>query len=204
MIAIDIEQKMRSYQGHTILKVKAQIALNSVTKIYGPSGCGKTTLLKIIAGLVVPQKGKIRVGNDVWLDSEAKVNLLPQQRKVGFIFQDYALFPNMTVVKHLQYATDDKVWINRLLHFGRLETLQQHKPQYLSGGQQQRLAILRALAIKPRILLMDEPFSALDQDMRGVIINELKVLIDELSCTCLIVSHNPDELAFIANAELRL
>jgi len=204
MIAIEIEKKMRTYEGHTVLRVNTQIAPGSITKVYGPSGCGKSTLLKVIAGLVSPEKGKIIVDDVVWEDTATKFSLKPQQRKVGFVFQHYALFPNMTVLEHLQYATDDAAWINRLLHFGRLETLVKHKPEYLSGGQQQRLAILRALAIKPRLLLMDEPFSALDMDMRGVIINELKGLIRELKCTALIVSHNPNEVDAITNEELAL
>jgi molybdate transport system ATP-binding protein len=204
MIAIDIEKKMRTYEGHSILRVNTQIASGSITKVYGPSGCGKSTLLKIIAGLVIPEKGKITVDDTLWEDTDARFSLSPQQRKVGFVFQNYALFPNMTVLQHLQYATDDEAWIDRLLHFGRLETLVKHKPEYLSGGQQQRLAILRALAIKPKLLLMDEPFSALDMDMRGVIITELKGLIAELGCTALIVSHNPNEVDAIADGELAL
>lgn len=204
MIAIDIEKKMRTYQGHTILKVNTQITANAITKIYGPSGCGKTTLLKIIAGLIIPEKGKITVNNQLWQDTETRFSLSPQQRKVGFVFQNYALFPNMTVLQHLQYASNDAAWINRLLNFGRLETLANHKPEYLSGGQQQRLAILRALAIKPKVLLMDEPFSALDPDMRGILIVELKALIAELGSTCLIVSHNPEEVDTIADSELCL
>jgi molybdate transport system ATP-binding protein len=204
MIAIDIEKKMRTYEGHTVLRVNTQIVEGSITKVYGPSGCGKTTLLKVIAGLVIPEKGKITVDGVVWEDTSAKFSLKPQLRKIGFVFQNYALFPNMTVLEHMQYATDDTAWIDRLLHFGRLETLVKHKPEYLSGGQQQRLAIIRALAIKPDLLLMDEPFSALDMDMRGVIIGELKGLISELGCTTLIVSHNPEEVSGIANGTLAL
>ncbi len=118
----------------------------------------------------------------------------PQKRMTGFVFQDYALFPNMNVLEHLEYATNDTAWIKRLLHIGKLDNLVMHKPEYLSGGQQQRLAILRALAIKPKLLLMDEPFSALDPEMKTDLINKLKILFDELGATVLIVSHNPQEL----------
>jgi molybdate transport system ATP-binding protein len=204
MITIDIEKKMRTYAGHTLLRVNARMETGSITKVYGASGCGKTTLLKIIAGLVFPEKGKISVNDVLWQDTAGRMNLSPQQRNVGFVFQDYALFPHMSVLKHLQYASDNKEWINRLLHFGKLETLASHKPLYLSGGQQQRLAILRALAVKPKVLLMDEPFSALDPEMRTAIISELKELIAELGCTTLIVSHNPDEVAGMADGELRM
>lgn len=204
MIAISIQKQMRTYAGHVTLHVDTQIAPRTITKIHGPSGSGKTTLLKIIAGLIIPEKGTITVKGQVWQDSARKYTMPVQQRNVGFVFQQYALFPNMTVLQHLRYATNDEQWIARLLCFGRLDTLTSHKPEYLSGGQQQRLAILRALATKPQLLLMDEPFSAIDADMRGLIITELKDLIAELRCTTLIVSHNPDELAGIADSELRI
>jgi molybdate transport system ATP-binding protein len=199
MIVIDIEKKMRTYEGHRILKFKAGVAQNSITRITGPSGSGKTTLLKTIAGLAHPEKGKIMIDSNTWLDTDTKVNLSPQQRKCGFVFQNYALFPNMTVKEHLEYATTDQEWINELLHFVKLETLTRHKPEYLSGGQQQRLAIIRALAIKPRVLLMDEPLSALDVEMRQVMIPQLKTLIKKINTTCLIVTHNPQELDEIAD-----
>ena len=108
----------------------------------------------------------------------------------------------MTVQQHLEYATDDQEWIKRLLQIGKLETLTNHKPEYLSGGQQQRLAILRALAIKPKLLLMDEPFSALDPEMKSALTSKLKLLFDELGTTVLIVTHNPQELEGIAKQEL--
>jgi molybdate transport system ATP-binding protein len=199
MILIDIEKKMRAYEGHRLLQVKAEIAQNSITRITGPSGSGKTTLLKIIAGLTHPEKGKILANGITWVDTDTKMNLSPQKRKCGFVFQGYALFPNMTVKEHLEYATSDQDWINELLHFARLETLTRHKPEYLSGGQQQRLAIIRALAIKPKVLLMDEPFSALDMDMRQLMIPQLKALIGKIAATCLIVTHNPQELREIAD-----
>jgi molybdate transport system ATP-binding protein len=185
-----------------VLKIAAEFAAGSITKIYGPSGAGKTTFLKIIAGLTDPEKGKITVDDIVWLDTSAKLSLSPQKRKTGFVFQNYALFPNMTVQQHLEYATDDQQWIKRLIVVGKLETFLEHKPEYLSGGQQQRLAILRAMAIKPKLLLMDEPFSALDHKMKSEIIAELKSLWNELGTTVLIVSHNPQELEGLTELEI--
>jgi molybdate transport system ATP-binding protein len=204
MISIDIEKKLKVYQGQQVLKIAKQFADGSITKIYGPSGVGKTTFLKVIAGFIRPEKGKIINDSISWLDTSSKINLPPQKRRVGFVFQDYALFPNMTVQQHLEYATKDTEWINRLLAIGKLETLTTHKPEYLSGGQQQRLAILRALAIKPKLLLMDEPFSALDPEMKLALINDLKILFEELGTTALIVTHNPQELEGLATSELKI
>ena len=202
MINIDIEKKLKTHQGQQLLKIAQEFPTGSITKIYGPSGAGKTTFLKIIAGFVKPEKGTITVDNITWLDTSSKICMPPQKRMVGFVFQDYALFPNMTARQHLEYATDDTSWIKRLLEIGRLENIALHKPGYLSGGQQQRLAILRALANKPKLLLMDEPFSALDSKMKTTLISNLKMLFDELRITVLIVSHNPHELGMFAADEL--
>ncbi|WP_259068899.1 ATP-binding cassette domain-containing protein [Mucilaginibacter sp. X4EP1] len=198
MICIDIEKKIKTYQGQQALKVSGDFAAGSIVKINGPSGAGKTTFLKIVAGFIQPERGNIIVNDRVWLDTALKISLSPKKRMAGFVFQDYALFPNMTVKEHLEYATADNEWINHLLKIGKLETLTTHKPQYLSGGQQQRLAILRALATKPQLLLMDEPFSALDPENKTALINELKLVFNKLGTTVFMVSHNPQELEELA------
>src|SRR3978361_323403 len=129
MISIHIEKKLKTHQGGQLLKIARQFPVGSITKIYGPSGVGKTTFLKIIAGFIAPEKGFIKVDNVTWLDTHAKVFMQPQKRIAGFVFQDYALFPNMNVQQHLEYATNDGKWINRLLAIGKLETLIKHKPE---------------------------------------------------------------------------
>jgi molybdate transport system ATP-binding protein len=204
MIAVDIEKKLKGYNGLQVLRVKKEILPGGITRITGPSGAGKTTFLKMIAGLIVPDMGFIKANDAIWFDASPKINLSPQQRHVGFVFQDYALFPNMTVKQHLQYATDDKAWIARLLKISGLEAFVDSKPDHLSGGQQQRLAIVRALAIKPKLLLMDEPFSALDLNMKSALIKDLQILFKELGATVLIVSHNPQELDGISNDALEI
>ena len=204
MIAIDIEKKLKAYNGLQVLRIKKDFATGTISRITGPSGAGKTTLLKMIAGLVSPDGGVISVNGSTWFNRAEKINLTPQQRKTGFVFQDYALFPNMTVKQHLEYATDDAEWITRMLKIGQLDNFISQKPEHLSGGQQQRLAILRALAIKPALLLMDEPFSALDVKMKSGLIADLQSLFKELGATVLIVSHNPQELDGISEDELVL
>jgi molybdate transport system ATP-binding protein len=202
MIRIAIEKNLKAYQGKQVLKIEKEFSIGTITNIFGPSGSGKTTFLKMIAGLVMPDKGSIVVDDVVWFDASVNVNLPSQKRMPGFVFQDYALFPNMTVKQHLEYATNDSDWIKRLLIIGKLETLTEHKPEYLSGGQQQRLAILRALAIKPKLILMDEPFSALDPEMKSGLINDLKLVFSEIGVTALIVSHNQQELGDLADGEM--
>lgn len=202
MIAINIEKKLKAYNGLQVLRIKKEFIPGSITRITGPSGAGKTTLLKMIAGLITPDDGSIAIDGTTWFDKVKKINLTPQQRKTGFVFQDYALFPNMTVRQHLEYATKNAEWITRLLTIGQLDAFTDHKPAHLSGGQQQRLAILRALAIKPKLLLMDEPFSALDLKTKGTLIADLQVLFREIGATVLIVSHSPQELDGISEDEL--
>jgi molybdate transport system ATP-binding protein len=202
MIAANVRKKLRSGYGQVDLQVKLLASTGSIIVIHGPSGAGKSTFLRILAGLMTADEGKIAVNNRIWLDTSKGVTLSTQKRRLGFVFQNYALFPTMTVMQHLEYGTNDKQWIDRLLKIGHLDGLADRKPEYLSGGQQQRLAILRALTIKPALLLMDEPFSALDQKTKADLIADLKVIWDEFKMTVIIISHNPQELADIATQEI--
>lgn len=204
MIEVSINKMIKTYKGNSQLLVEDSFLMGSVTKVYGPSGVGKTTFLKILAGLITPEKGIIKVGDQLWLDTNKKINWKPQQRKVGFVFQDYALFPNMTVSQHLSYATEDYLLMERLLQIGKMDSFQNHRPQHLSGGQQQRLAILRALALKPKLLLMDEAFSALDDELRESLIPELKILLKEFNTTTIIVSHHAHETSGFADRDLKI
>ena len=190
MIQLDLTKQIKTYDG-SLLRINTRFASCRITQITGPSGAGKTTLLKMLAGLIRPDQGRIQVGDQVWLDTGAAICLEPQKRGVGFVFQDYALFPHMTVEKHLLYGTRDELYIQQLLQTGRLEPFRRHKPRHLSGGQQQRLAILRALATRPKLLLMDEPFTALDNALKGELIADLKQLLTAMQTTCLVVTHQP-------------
>ena len=194
MIELDISKQVKSYQGFVELKVKTTFESESISRISGPSGVGKTTLLRIIAGLVTPEKGTISVDDDLWFDADRKFSRKTQDRNVGFVFQDYALFPNMTVEQQLRYGSADEDYIDHLLGIGQMEAFRKSLPKQLSGGQQQRLAILRALSTKPKLLLLDEPFSALDQVLKSQLILNLKVLFSEQKTTVLLVTHASDEI----------
>jgi molybdate transport system ATP-binding protein len=193
MITVDIEKKIKTYEGYELLQVKTIFPNKSITTIHGPSGSGKTTFLRVLAGLAQPDKGKIEVNGDVWLDIQQDICLSPQLRAAGFVFQDYALFPSMTVYQHLQYSDAEDSYIERLLALGKMESFKNHKPNQLSGGQQQRLAIMRALSARPKVLLMDEPFSSLDSKLKASLLPELRELIIELGITCIVVTHYPFE-----------
>ncbi|WP_231424842.1 MULTISPECIES: sulfate/molybdate ABC transporter ATP-binding protein [Pedobacter] len=193
MIAIDINKRIGRGPGSFRLQVKTVFQFNSVTRILGPSGVGKSTLLKILAGFITPDSGLIKFGDAVWFDSQIKYSKMVQERNVGFVFQDYALFPNMTVAQHLHYGSDNADYINQLLELGELTSLKERLPRQLSGGQQQRLAILRALSTKPKLLLMDEPFAALDSALKIRIMERLKSLFEEQQTTVLMVTHQDQE-----------
>lgn len=207
MIKIRIRKKLNMADGASDLMVDAELPLQNITALYGPSGAGKTTLLKIIAGLVNPEDGFIEVNGEVWLDTSKKINLPPQKRNIGFVFQDYALFPNMTVKQNLLYAAGknaDEKLINHLLNFTGLSTFANHKPGTLSGGQKQRVALARALVRKPSLLLLDEPLSALDNETRIQLQQGLLQLHSEYQFSALLVSHDVAEIYHLANHVLSI
>lgn len=168
-----------------------------VFAILGASGCGKSMTLKCIAGIETPDEGRIELNGRVLYDSAKKINLTPQKRRVGYMFQDYALFPNMTVEQNIKagmgkHPEEEKVrsYINRF----RLEGLEKHYPAQLSGGQKQRVAMVRMIASEPDILLLDEPFSALDSYLKWELEQEMRDMLAEVQKPVLFVSHNRDEV----------
>lgn len=207
MIKIRIRKKLNMADGVTDLIVDTELSLQNITALYGPSGAGKTTLLKIIAGLIDPEDGFIEVNGEVWLDTSKKINLPPQKRNIGFVFQDYALFPNMTVKQNLLYAAGknaDETLISHLLNLTGLSTFANHKPETLSGGQKQRAALARALVRKPSLLLLDEPLSALDNETRIQLQQELLQLHSEYHFNALLVSHDVAEVYRLASHVLSI
>lgn len=165
--------------------------------VLGASGCGKSMTLKCIAGIITPDEGKIVLDGRVLFDSKAKINLPPQQRKVGYLFQNYALFPHMTVSENIAVGikqVDKRAIIAKYLKLFYLEDLQNAYPRSLSGGQQQRVALARIFASEPDILLLDEPFSALDDYLKWQLELELAKILKLYNKNILFVSHNRDEI----------
>ncbi|WP_295769543.1 ATP-binding cassette domain-containing protein [uncultured Mucilaginibacter sp.] len=207
MISINIHKQLHMAQGKSMLNVNVQIASKSFTAIYGPSGAGKTSLLRMIAGLMPPEGGCIEVEDVTWFNSVKEISLPPQNRDIGFVFQDNALFPNMTVEENLLYALPknaDRSKVYKLLKMVGLDNLVRQRPELLSGGQKQRVALARALVRQPKVLLLDEPLSALDDINRVSLQSYLQQLHDEFGLTTIMVSHNVSEIFKLADNVIHL
>lgn len=196
MIEIDVFKQLGDEHKSMQLKVQLTIDKGDFLAIAGESGSGKTTFLRILAGLE-EASGKIIVNGKTWLDG--KINMQVQKRDIGFVFQEYALFDNMSVMENLLYVKKDKELANRLLEMSGLEKFAMRKPRTLSGGQKQRVSLCRAMMKKPVLLLMDEPLSALDVTMRKKLQNEIAMLHKEFDTTTIMVSHDPSEIYKLAN-----
>lgn len=206
MISIDIRKTLRGPTGGLQLQVQADIAQGSFVTLFGPSGAGKTTILRMLAGLVKPDSGRIEIEGKCWFDAARRIDVAPQQRAIGFVFQDYALFPNLSVRDNIAYAVSkgDGEWVDELLALAELGPLQERLPGTLSGGQKQRVALVRALARRPSLLLLDEPLSALDAEMRMQLQDELARLHQRFGLTTLLVSHDIGEVFRLSQRVLKL
>ena len=194
MAALTVDQirvPLRAFDLELTLEVESTIA------VVGPSGAGKTTLLRAIAGLVRPEAGSIAAGERVWFDAAREVCLAPDEREVGLVFQDYALFPHMTVRQNIEYARKKRA--DEYLERFRITALADVKPSTLSGGERQRVALARALARDPRVLLLDEPISALDAHTKASVRAELHELLGGLEIPALLVTHDFEDAAALAD-----
>jgi molybdate transport system ATP-binding protein len=206
VIEFHFQAQLFGADGPMAFDVAGALQAGEFAALFGPSGAGKTTLLRLLAGLGKPQAGRLVVDGKIWFDSERGIDLPPQRRAIGFVFQDHALFPNMTVRDNVAYALDkgDGAWLAELLEACGLTGLSERLPDTLSGGQKQRVALARALARKPKLLLLDEPLSALDLRLRLQLQDELRSLHRRFGLTTLMVSHDLGEVFKLAHKVLRM
>ncbi|CAM3395037.1 ATP-binding cassette domain-containing protein [Helicobacter labetoulli] len=201
-IHLRFSKTLLSNKGKFCLEVDKHITFGEFVAIFGKSGAGKTSILRILSGLDDVDSGYIRVGNEVWLDSQKGIFLPPQKRHIGFVFQNYALFPHLSVYQNICFGLQnkrDEGFANELIELMDLHSLKKARISQLSGGQSQRVALARALSQRPQILLLDEPFSALDVGMARTLQNELKKIHQHFKLTTLLVSHNLGEIFSLAS-----
>ncbi|RXJ86538.1 ABC transporter ATP-binding protein [Arcobacter sp. CECT 8985] len=196
MIKIDINKELIGSNGKMNLDVNLHIYKGDFVALTGLSGSGKTTLLRIIAGLE-ESNSHISVNGKIWQDE--KTNIPVQKRQIGFVFQDYALFPNMSVIENLLFVKNDIKLANELLEITELSKLKNRNVTTLSGGQKQRVSLCRALMNRPKLLLMDEPLSALDPAIRTKLQDEILTLHKKFNITTIMVSHDPSEIYRLSN-----
>lgn len=194
-LVVDIHKRLGAF--HLDVAFEAE---NGITCLLGPSGCGKSYTLKCIAGIERPDSGHIELDGRVLFDSEQKIDLPPQKRQVGYLFQNYALFPNMTVAQNIRcglHREKDKALreqrLREMIRLMRLEGLEKHRPYQLSGGQAQRVALARIMVSEPQLLMLDEPFSALDGHLRDLLKIELRDILRSYGREVLMVTHSREE-----------
>jgi molybdate transport system ATP-binding protein len=186
-----ISHPLRSFR----LDVTLEVGHEPVALV-GPSGAGKTTILRAVSGLLSPEEGRVALGANVWLDTAQGIRLRPEERSVGFVFQDYALFPHLTVRENVAYGAAGT--IDPLLERLGLTGLVDERPGEISGGERQRVAVARALARRPQVLLLDEPLAALDSHTRARVRAELRALLDDLDLPTVLVTHDFQDAAALA------
>ena len=205
MVLLNIENLSHSFSDNIILKdVNLSLKSGEVMCLLGPSGCGKTTLLRLISGLEETSKGRISLGG-VQVSVDDRMIVAPEYRNIGLVFQDYALFPHMTVYENVAFGLRDLSEMERstqimdsLSHVSMLDYIDRY-PNELSGGQQQRVSLARAIAPKPTLILMDEPFSGLDARLRDAVREETLSVIRETGASTIVVTHDPQEAMYMAD-----
>ncbi|MCR4319411.1 MAG: ATP-binding cassette domain-containing protein [Candidatus Brocadiaceae bacterium] len=198
MLNISLQKTWKEFS----LDVTFEIPRGKVTALFGPSGAGKSSILRIISGLEMADGGMVSHRKEVWFDEAQRIHLPPQQRSIGFVFQDFALFPHLTVERNVAYGIKGKNRLNELkdlISLVGLSGYESYYPAQLSGGQKQRVALIRALARKPDLLLLDEPLSALDWETRRQLQEDLKRIIKQFQVTTLYVTHDVTEVYKLAD-----
>jgi molybdate transport system ATP-binding protein len=198
MLAARLQKKLP----HFSLDVELRCPAGRILVLTGPSGSGKTTLLRLLAGLDDPDTGTVTMGETVWRDTDLGLRVKPQDRGVGLVFQEYSLFPHMTLAQNVSYAATDQVFVAELLRLFGIEHLAKAKPRSMSGGERQRGALCQALARRPKVLLLDEPFSALDAATRLTLRKELLAVRARFAIPIVHVTHDLAEAAFLGDQVL--
>lgn len=204
MLKIDIEHPMLTSYGRSTLKVDINVERGEFVCLSGASGIGKTTLLRIISGLIKPKCGVVEFDGESWCDTDHNIYVSARKRHTALMFQDYALFPNMTIEEQIRYAQREKdgARVAQLLDSFNLTALAKRRPNQLSGGQRQRVALARALASNPTMLLLDEPLSALDRDIKLSLMEQIRDAHKELGTISMMVCHDEDEIKQLASSVL--
>ncbi len=202
---LQVQRRLQAAGQAFVLDVSLQCTQRQVV-LFGPSGAGKSLTLKAVAGLLRPGQGHVRVQGQTLFDAATGVDLPPQRRRLGYVFQDYALFPHLSVRQNVAFGLE-KGWLNprvgqrfdaveQWLHAFRIDTVGDLLPSQISGGQRQRTALARALVTQPQALLLDEPFSALDHDLRQHLRHELRAVLARTGIPLLLISHDPQDIRF--------
>ena len=207
-LILEIKDLYHSYSEHalSIENINLEIGSGDRVSILGPSGCGKSTLLRLIAGLEKPDQGEIRINDIKVSDNE---NLIPpEKRNIGLVVQEKALFPHLSVFENICFGIkknkDKDLIASELLNLLKIDNLKNKYPHEISGGEQQRVALARSLAPKPNFLMLDEPFSALDEDLKETLYKDISQVFLDMSCAILLVTHDRNEAEIMTNKQMRM
>ena len=207
-LILEIKNLSHSYDetNQIIQNINLEIEKSDRVAILGPSGCGKSTLLRLIAGLEKPNLGQITIDGTVV--STEKLIVPPEKRKIGLVVQEKALFPHLSVYDNIGFGIkkniDKKTITNDLLELLKIDSLKNKYPHEISGGEQQRVALARSLAPNPKLLMLDEPFSALDKDLKGVLYEEISQVFSERGSTILLVTHDSQEAEIMTKKQMKM
>ena len=207
-LILEIKDLYHSYSEHalSIENINLEIGSGDRVSILGPSGCGKSTLLRLIAGLEKPDQGEIRI-NDIKV-SDNKNLIPPEKRNIGLVVQEKALFPHLSVFENICFGIkknkDKDLIASELLNLLKIDNLKNKYPHEISGGEQQRVALARSLAPKPSFLMLDEPFSALDEDLKETLYKDISQVFSDMSSAILLVTHDRNEAEIMTNKQIRM
>ena len=207
-LILEIKNLYHSYSEHalSIENINLEIGSGDRVSILGPSGCGKSTLLRLIAGLEKPDQGEIKI-NDIKV-SDNKNLIPPEKRNIGLVVQEKALFPHLSVFENICFGIkknkDKDLIASELLNLLKIDSLKNKYPHEISGGEQQRVALARSLAPKPNFLMLDEPFSALDEDLKETLYKDISQVFSDMSSAILLVTHDRNEAEIMTNKQIRM